>query len=69
MIVHEAPRTAGFGAEIAARLADQGLMHLLAPVRRVAGYDTVMPLPKLEDLYMPSVTRVLSAARAVLEYA
>ena len=44
-------------------------MHLLAPVRRVAGYDTVMPLPKLEHLYMPSVTRVLSAARDVLEYA
>ncbi len=69
VIVHEAPRTAGFGAEIAARLADQGLMHLLAPVRRVAGYDTVMPLPTLEHLYMPSTSRVLSAARTVLEYA
>jgi pyruvate dehydrogenase E1 component beta subunit len=61
--------TGGFGAEIAARLADRALVDLLAPVRRVAGYDTVMPLPKLEDHYMPSADRILAAARAVLAYA
>ena len=69
VIVHEAALTAGFGAEIAARLADRGLVDLLAPVKRVAGYDTVMPLPKLESHYMPSEARILSAVRSVLEYA
>ena len=69
VIVHEAPLTGGFGGEIAARLADRGLVDLLAPVKRVAGYDTVMPLPRLEDHYMPSVSRILAAARQVLEYA
>ena len=69
VIVHEAPLTGGFGGEIAARLADRGLVNLLAPVKRVAGYDTVMPLPRLEDHYMPSVTRIIAAARQVLEFA
>jgi len=69
VIVHEAPQTAGFGAEIAARLAEHGLMSLLAPVRRVAGYDTIMPLPRLEHSYMPSTARIVSAARESLDYA
>ena len=69
VIVHEAPLTGGFGGEIAARLADRGLVDLLAPVKRVAGYDTVMPLPRLEDHYMPNVTRIIAAARQVLEFA
>ena len=69
VVVHEAPLTAGFGAEIAARLADRALVHLQAPIRRVAGYDTVMPLPRLEGFYMPTEARVLEAARDVLAYA
>lgn len=69
VIVHEAPMTGGFGAEIAARLADQGLLHLLAPVRRVAGYDTVMPLPRLEHLYMPGAARVVGAAKELVAFA
>jgi pyruvate dehydrogenase E1 component beta subunit len=69
VIVHEAPLTAGFGAEIAARLAEQALTSLLAPVQRVAGYDTVMPLPRLEQLYMPSKERILAAARRALAFA
>ncbi len=68
VIVHEAPLTAGFGAEIAARIADEGLFQLRAPVLRVAGYDTVMPLPRLEHLYMPGVERIVEAARRTLEY-
>jgi len=68
VIVHEAPLSGGFGAEIAARLAGEGLMHLLAPVERVAGWDTVMPLPKLEARYMPSEARILAAARRALAY-
>ena len=69
VIVHEAALTGGVGAEIAAGLADRGLTSLLAPVRRVAGYDTVMPLPRLEGHYLPTTARVLKAAHEVLEYA
>jgi len=67
VIVHEAPRTAGFGAEIAANLAEQGLYSLLAPVQRVTGYDTVMPLSRLEYQYLPSVQRIVAAVRKTLE--
>ena len=68
VIVHEAAYTGGFGAEIAARLAEKGLLSLLAPVERVTGYDTVMPLPRLEHHYMPSQERVLAAARRSLAF-
>jgi pyruvate dehydrogenase E1 component beta subunit len=67
VIVHEAARTAGFGAEIAANLAEHGLYSLLAPVRRVAGYDAVMPLARLEQQYLPSVERIVYAVRQTLE--
>src|SRR5258708_2255869 len=63
VIVHEAARTGGFGAEIAALIAERGLTSLLAPVARVTGYDTVMPLPRLEPHYMPSVGRIAAARR------
>jgi 2-oxoisovalerate dehydrogenase E1 component beta subunit len=69
VVLHEAPLTGGFGGEIAARLAEAALTSLLAPVLRVAGYDTVMPLPRLEQHYMPSVARVLAAARQVMAFA
>jgi len=69
VIVQEAPLSGGVGAEIAAGLADAGLTSLLAPVRRVAGYDTVMPLYRLEDHYMPTEERILRAVRGVLAYA
>lgn len=68
VIVHEAPLTCGYGAEIAARVAGAGLMSLLAPIERVAGYDTVMPYPRSEAWYMPSVQKVMSAARRVMAY-
>ena len=68
VIVHEAARTAGFGAEIAALLAERGLLSLLAPVARVTGYDTVVPLPRLEKYYMPSTSQIVTAARKVLQY-
>jgi len=67
VIVHEAARTAGLGAEIAANLAEQGLYCLQAPVRRVTGYDVVMPLGRLERQYLPDVRRILEAARKTLE--
>ncbi len=68
VIVHEAARSCGVGAEIAARLADEGITSLLAPVRRVTGFDTVMPLYKHEDEYLPGVNRILDAVQDVMEY-
>ena len=68
VIIHEAPLTGGFGAEVAARLAERALTSLLAPIERVAGYDVVMPLPRLEHHYMPGEARILAAARRVLAY-
>jgi pyruvate dehydrogenase E1 component beta subunit len=68
VVAHEAPLTAGFGAEIAARLAGEGLFSLVAPVERVTGWDTVMPLPRLEGRYRPGEARVLAAARKVLAF-
>ncbi len=69
VIVHEAARTGGFGGEIAARLAEDGLLFLQAPVKRVTGYDTVMPLSRLEQHYLPSTERILAAAHEVLAFA
>jgi len=69
VIVHEAARTSGFGAEIAAGIAEHGLTSLMAPVQRVTGYDVVVPLPRLEANFLPSVGRILAAARRALEYA
>ena len=68
VIVHEAPLTGGFGAEIAAKIAERGLVSLLAPIERVAGWDTVMPLPRLEQYYLPSEARIVAAARRILAY-
>ena len=68
VIIHEAPLTGGFGAEIAAKIAERGLVSLLAPIERVAGWDTVMPLPRLEQYYLPSEARILAAARRILAY-
>lgn len=69
VVVHEAARTVGFGAEIAAVLAEQGLLFLLAPVQRVTGYDTVMPLLKTEHRYLPGKARIQAAVRKALEFA
>ena len=68
IIVHEAPLTAGLGAEIAADLAEHCLTSLLAPVIRVAGYDTVMPYARLEDRYMPDAARILAVAQKVMAF-
>ncbi|MGH7065219.1 MAG: alpha-ketoacid dehydrogenase subunit beta, partial [Stellaceae bacterium] len=68
VIAHEAPLTGGFGGEIAARLAERALVSLLAPIERVAGWDTVMPTPRLERYYLPSTERILAAARRALAY-
>ncbi|RKP45938.1 alpha-ketoacid dehydrogenase subunit beta [Trinickia fusca] len=67
VIVHEAALAGGLGAEIAAQLAERTLYSLLAPIVRVAGYDVIVPLFRLESQYMPSVARIVSAVRSTLE--
>ena len=66
VIVHEAPRTAGFGAEIAAQLAEKAMYDLVAPVERVTGYDTHIPLFRLEMKYLPSAEKIVAAAKRTL---
>jgi 2-oxoisovalerate dehydrogenase E1 component beta subunit len=66
VIVHEAPRNCGIGAEIAATVAERGLYDLHAPVKRVTGYDTITPMSRLEYEYIPSVARITDAVRATL---
>ncbi len=68
VIVHEAARTCGVGAEISAQLCEKGLTSLLAPVQRVTGYDTIMPLFKNEMKYMISSDRIVTAIETVMEY-
>jgi pyruvate dehydrogenase E1 component subunit beta len=68
VVVHEAPRTAGFGAEIAALIQEHCFLHLEAPVQRVTGFDTVMPYYKLEKEYLPDAGRIGQAIRDCLAY-
>lgn len=68
VIVHEAARTCGVGAEIAAQIAEKGLTSLMAPIQRVTGYDTIMPLYRNEMEYMPNAKRVLDAVNIVMEF-
>ena len=67
VIVHEAARNCGVGAEIAAGVAEKGLYDLEAPIQRVTGYDTVMPLFRMEYQYLPSVARIMDSAKKTLE--
>jgi pyruvate dehydrogenase E1 component beta subunit len=68
VIVHEAARTGGFGAELAALIAERALLSLQAPIARVTGYDTIVPLPRLEQHYLPSVARIADAARQCVQF-
>jgi len=67
-IVQEAPRVCGFGAELAAILAEKAILDLQAPVLRVTGYDVPYPYWTIEDAYMPSVERVVDAVRRLLAF-
>jgi pyruvate dehydrogenase E1 component beta subunit len=68
VIVQEAPMTCGFGAEIAARVVGRAITSLLAPVERVTGYDTMMPYPRTEAHYMPSVGAIVAAVQRSMAY-
>ncbi len=68
VIVHEAPRTCGFGAEISAQIMERAVLSLQAPVVRVTGFDTIPPLAKLEDYYQPNAGMVVDAVKALLKF-
>jgi pyruvate dehydrogenase E1 component beta subunit len=68
VIVHEAPKTGGFGAELAATIAEEAILYLRGPIKRVAGYDVHVPLAKLVDYYLPGVKRIRKAIDDVLRY-
>ena len=63
------PRTCGVGADIAAQIAERGLMFLKAPVQRVTGYDTIVPYARLEKYYLPSEKQIIEAVNNVMEFA
>ncbi|MGH7241936.1 MAG: alpha-ketoacid dehydrogenase subunit beta [Phycisphaerales bacterium] len=68
VIVHEAPKTSGFGAEISSLIQEHCFLHLKAPVQRVAGFDTVMPYYKLELDYLPDAKRIVESVTQTLAY-
>jgi pyruvate dehydrogenase E1 component beta subunit len=68
VIVHEAPKTGGLGAEISAVINEEGLLHLKAPVQRITGQDITVPMPQAEKYYIPSVARVMRGIRKVMSF-
>ncbi|HEY0713689.1 MAG TPA: alpha-ketoacid dehydrogenase subunit beta [Polyangia bacterium] len=67
VVVHEAPRTCGFGAEIAASIQERAMLHLEAPILRVTGFDTPFPYT-LEHDYLPNAARILDALERVVSF-
>ena len=68
IVIHEAPRNSGIGAEVAATVAEMALDYLRAPIKRVTGYDIPIPLAKLEDSYIPNKERIAKAALELINY-
>ncbi len=68
VVVHEEPRTLGLGAEIVARINEKAFLSLEAPIKRITGYDVPVPLPKLEDYYLPDAERVARAIKEVASF-
>jgi pyruvate dehydrogenase E1 component beta subunit len=68
VVVHEAPKTAGLGAEISSIIQEACFLYLKCPVQRVAGFDTIMPYYKLELEYLPNAERVVEAVTQCLNY-
>jgi len=66
VVIHEAPRSFGPGAEVVARLVEKSFYYLQAPIRRVTGYDLIFPLFSRENAYLPNVGRIVRAVREVL---
>ncbi|MEY7851716.1 alpha-ketoacid dehydrogenase subunit beta [Natrarchaeobius sp. A-rgal3] len=65
VVVHEAPKSVGLGAEITARIQEEAFLYLEAPVERITGFDVPFPLYSLEDFYLPEATRIEDGIRSV----
>lgn len=68
VVVHEAPRTCGPGAEVIARIVEKGLMYLEAPIKRVTGYDVIIPYFSQEREYLPDPGRIIKAAQETVAF-
>ena len=66
VVIQEAARTGGFGAEIVARIQEEALYSLQAPIERVTGWDTIVPLRRAEHHYVPGIDRIVAAAERTL---
>jgi 2-oxoisovalerate dehydrogenase E1 component beta subunit len=69
VIIHEAARTCGVGADISAQVAERALMSLKAPVQRITGYDTIVPYMRLEKYYLPNENQIVETVQNIMEFA
>lgn len=69
VIIHEAARTGGVGADISAQISERIMFSLKAPVQRVTGYDTIVPYARLEKYYLPNEHQIVSAVQQIMEFA
>lgn len=69
VIIHEAARTCGVGAEISAQIAERALMSLQAPVQRVTGFDTIVPYARMEKYYLPNEEHIIKTVHNIMEFA
>jgi pyruvate dehydrogenase E1 component beta subunit len=67
VVVHEAHRTAGFGAEVVAQIQERALFSLTSPIQRVTGWDMIVPLKRAENHYVPTADRIVAAVGKILE--
>ncbi|WP_049921293.1 alpha-ketoacid dehydrogenase subunit beta [Halopiger djelfimassiliensis] len=67
-IVHEAPKTGGLGAEVATTIQEHALLYQEAPIKRITGFDTPMPLHSLEDYYLPQAVRIQEGILETVEF-
>lgn len=69
VIIHEAARTGGVGADISAQISERALLSLKAPVQRITGYDTIVPYAKLEKYYLPNENQIVETVQSIMEFA
>lgn len=69
VIIHEAARTCGVGADISAQIAERALLSLKAPVQRITGYDTIVPYWRMEKFYLPTENQIIEAVQNIMEFA
>ena len=68
LAVHEGPESFGTGAELVARISDEAFVYLQAPPSRLAGFDTIVPLPKGEKFYMIGTQHIIQKIKELVEY-